>query len=79
MKKIAICHYRVGGTDGVSLEIEKRKEILERHGYTVKLIAGERSQGADFTIKELEWDNGIVPIIKENGFTSYENDIEIVE
>lgn len=69
--KIAICHYRVGGTDGVSLEIEKRKEILEKHGCEVKLIAGPRSKGADFIIKELEWDNGIVPIIKENGFLHF--------
>jgi len=67
-KKIAICHYRVGGTDGVSLEIAKRKQILEKHGCEVKLIAGNRSRGADFIIDELEWDNGIIPIIKENGF-----------
>jgi len=67
-KKIAICHYRVGGTDGVSLEIAKRKKILEQYGFEVKLIAGNRSQNADYTIKELEWDDGIIPIIKENGF-----------
>jgi len=67
-KKIAICHYRVGGTDGVSLEIEKRKKILENHGCEVKLIAGKRSEGADYIIEELEWDDGVIPIIKENGF-----------
>ncbi|RLC39241.1 glycosyl transferase family 1 [Candidatus Falkowbacteria bacterium] len=71
IKKIAICHYRVGGTDGVSLEIEKRKHILEAHGCEVKLIAGPRSRGADYTIKELEWDNGVIPIIKENGFLHF--------
>ena len=70
-KKIAICHYRVGGTDGVSLEIEKRKQILEKHGCKVKLIAGSRSKGADYAIDELEWDQGIVPIIKENGFVHF--------
>lgn len=70
-KKIAICHYRVGGTDGVSLEIAKRKEILERHGCVVHLIAGPRSRGADHVIKELEWDNGVIPIIKENGFIHF--------
>jgi glycosyltransferase involved in cell wall biosynthesis len=70
-KKIAICHYRVGGTDGVSLEITKRKEILEHQGHTVHLIAGPRSSGATHTIKELEWDNGIIPIIKENGFIHF--------
>ena len=80
MKKIAICHYRVGGTDGVSLEIEKRKEILEKHGYIVKLIAGGRSNGADYTIKEMEWDNGVIPIIKENGFIHFgRNDLSAEE
>jgi len=71
LKKIAICHYRVGGTDGVSLEIDKRREILQKYGCDVKLIAGKRSQGADHTIKELEWDDGIIPIIKENGFIHF--------
>ena len=70
-KKIAICHYRVGETDGVSLEIEKRKQILEKHNCEVKLIAGDHSKGADYTIEELEWDNGVVPIIKENGFLHF--------
>ena len=39
MKKIAIVHYRVGRTDGVSLEIEKRKAILEELGHEVKHIS----------------------------------------
>ncbi|MBU1179030.1 glycosyltransferase family 4 protein [Patescibacteria group bacterium] len=62
----------MGGTDGVSLEIEKRKQILEKHGIEVKLIAGKRSRGADYIIEELEWDDGIIPIIKENGFRYFE-------
>jgi glycosyltransferase involved in cell wall biosynthesis len=67
-KKIGIVHYRVGGTDGVALEVAKRKEILEKHGCQVRLIAGPRSRGAHHCIKELEWDDGAIPIIKENGF-----------
>ena len=74
LKKIAICHYRVGETDGVSLEIKKRKCILEKHNCEVKLIAGPRSKGADYVIKELEWDNGVIPIIKENGFIYFKRD-----
>lgn len=70
-KKIAICHYRVGGNDGVSLEIKKRKQILERYGCEVKLIAGSLSEGADHTIKELEWTNDILPTIKENSFLHF--------
>lgn len=71
-RKIAICHYRVGNTDGVSLEIEKRKQILEKHGCEVKLIAGNQSKGADYIIKELEWDDGMVPIIKKNSFLYFD-------
>ncbi|MFH1522441.1 MAG: glycosyltransferase family 4 protein [Patescibacteria group bacterium] len=70
-KKIAICHYRIGGTDGVSLEIAKHKKILEDNGCQVKLIAGNQSNGANYIIKELEWDNDIIPVIKENGFLYY--------
>ncbi len=70
-KKVAICHYRVGKTDGVSLEIKKRKKILEDHGCEVKLIAGPRSQSADYIIDELEWEDGAISTIKENGFIDF--------
>ena len=66
--KIAIVHYRVGRTDGVSLEIEKRKEILESLNYQVKLISGPVQQGADFIIDELEFDAEEISGIKEQGF-----------
>lgn len=65
-KTIGICHYRVGMTDGVSLEIGKRKKIYEKMGYTVKLIAGPRSKGADFIIPELEFDRSDIVKIKKN-------------
>ena len=73
-KKVAFCHYRVGGTDGVSLEIEEQKKILEKYGCEIKLIAGARSNGVDYIIKELEWDNGTIPAIKENGFLYFEKE-----
>ncbi len=66
--KVGIFHYRVGKTDGVSLEIEKRREILTKHNCDVKLIAGPNSIGADYIIKELEWDSREMAIIKENSF-----------
>jgi len=69
--KIAIIHYRVGGIDGVALEIEKRRQILVKYGCEVKLIAGPKSKKADYTIKKLEWDGGIMSIIKENGFVHF--------
>lgn len=73
MNKIAIIHYRVGRTDGVSLEIEKRKEILESLNYEVKLISGPVQQGADFIIDELEFDSEEVKKIKENSFQYFNN------
>jgi len=41
MRTIGIFHYQVGGTDGVSLEIDKWKCVLEEMGHTVYLCAGD--------------------------------------
>ncbi|MBU4444035.1 glycosyltransferase family 4 protein [bacterium] len=67
-KKAVIVHYRVGLTDGVSLEIEKRRQILEEMGCEVKLVSGPRQSGADFIIDKLEYDTPIMRDIKENCF-----------
>jgi hypothetical protein len=40
-KTSGILHYQVGGTDGVSLEIDKWKQVLEEMGHTVRLCAGD--------------------------------------
>lgn len=66
--KIAICHYSVGKTDGVSLEIDKRKNMLINMGYNVKLIAGSNSEGADYIIPELDFNREEIVRIKENSF-----------
>ncbi len=39
--QIAVFHFKVGGTDGVSLEIDKWKRVLEEMGHTVHLCAGD--------------------------------------
>lgn len=39
--KIALAHFRVGFTDGVSLEMEKWKKALEQLGHEVIYISGE--------------------------------------
>ena len=54
IENILIAHYRVNGTDGVGLEIEKRKKLLEERGYNVFLLAGSDS---DFVIPELSLDH----------------------
>lgn len=41
MSRVGILHYKVGGTDGVSLEIDKWAEVLKEMGHSVYLCAGE--------------------------------------
>ncbi|MFC1625626.1 glycosyltransferase [Patescibacteria group bacterium] len=53
-KKILIIHFRVGRTDGVSIEIASWKKILEGLGAEVKLCSGSVNSGADFVIDDLE-------------------------
>ena len=71
--KIGICHYRMGKTDGVSLEIMKKKNVLEKMGYTVKLISGPKQTGADYVIPELEFDTKDILKIKENAFFEFKD------
>jgi mannosylglucosylglycerate synthase len=70
---IGICHYRIGKTDGVSLEIKKRKKLLEEMGYTVKLIAGPVQEGSDFIIPQLEFDTPEILKIRHNAFEKFED------
>lgn len=43
--KIALAHFRVGETDGVSLEMEKWRTVLEELGHTVYFLSGSREYG----------------------------------
>jgi len=52
-KTIGIFHYKVGGTDGVSLEIEKWKRVLEDMGHTVHLCAGHLGSTEGTLIPEM--------------------------
>ncbi|MBT3272770.1 MAG: hypothetical protein HN368_06425, partial [Spirochaetales bacterium] len=75
-KRVLICHYRVGRTDGVSLEIDKRAHILREMRWEVSLLAGPGSDGADFVIPELDFDRSRARKIAVNAFgslTDYEN------
>ncbi|MDA3956373.1 hypothetical protein [Oceanispirochaeta sp.] len=66
--KVLICHYRVGWTDGVSLEIEKRRQILEEMGFSCALLAGPASKGADYLIEDLDFDTSEARKISRNAF-----------
>jgi glycosyltransferase involved in cell wall biosynthesis len=52
-KNIGIFHYLVGGTDGVSLEIEKWKLILENMGHSALLIGGDLGNAQGILLKEM--------------------------
>lgn len=70
-KTVLICHYRIGRTDGVSLEIDKRASVLKELGWKVYLVAGTGSDGADFIIPELDFDRKEVRKITNNSFGSH--------
>lgn len=53
MKNIGIFHYKVGGTDGVSLEIDKWKKVLEEMGHRVYLCAGDLGTVQGTLIEEM--------------------------
>ena len=67
-RKVLLCHYRVGRTDGVSLEIEKRKTMLRSLGYEPITLSGPLNNGADHVIDELEFDYPDIHRIKELAF-----------
>ena len=52
-KNIGIFHFQVGGTDGVSLEIDKWKLILEKMGHRVHLIGGDLGTAEGTLVKEM--------------------------
>jgi len=55
-KKIGLVHFRIGETDGVSLEMEKWKKVLETMGHKVIYIAGSGGTITDyFQLKTLHY------------------------
>ncbi|MFS0864609.1 glycosyltransferase [Fredinandcohnia sp. 179-A 10B2 NHS] len=53
--KIALAHFRVGETDGVSLEMEKWKLAFEKMGHEVVFLAGSEGQTEAYVIDELHY------------------------
>lgn len=81
-KKVLICHYRVGWTDGVSLEIDKRVQVLKDSGWAVFLLAGPKSKRADYIIEEMDFDLPEIRKITENSFSGlidYSNETELLK
>jgi hypothetical protein len=53
MAVLAFIQHRLGRTDGVSLEVDKWRTVLERNGHTVHYIAGNDDVPGGFSIPEL--------------------------
>jgi mannosylglucosylglycerate synthase len=77
VKKIGIVHYQVGRTDGVSLEIEKWKQVLENRGHEVYLCAGDLATTKGTLIEELYHHRPEIERLYDNTFaalTDYADD-----
>lgn len=53
MANIAFIQHRLGRTDGVSLEVDKFRQVLEEHGHTVHYLAGNEDVPGGCYIPEL--------------------------
>ncbi len=65
---IALCHFRIGETDGVSLEMQKWEKALEMLGHNVFYIAGNEADGDVETIPALHYKNPVNEKIVANAF-----------
>lgn len=66
--KIALIHYRGGLMDGVSLEMEKWKKVLTKMGHEVHIVAGNKKEGVDLTLKEIGFENPDFERVNRNFF-----------
>lgn len=66
--KIALLHFRAGFTDGVSLEMEKWKVVLERLGHKIVYIAGEFGQADGIGVPSLAMNDATNQWIHKNAF-----------
>jgi len=73
MKNIGIFHYKVGGTDGVSLEIDKWKQVLEEMGHKVYLCAGDLGTVQGTLIEEMYHHRTDVERLYRNSFVALQD------
>jgi glycosyltransferase involved in cell wall biosynthesis len=65
---IAMIHFRTGATDGVSLEMDKWREVLEELGHKVIYISGDNNRLPGYVIKELDLNELSFKNLFENSF-----------
>jgi len=70
LKNIGFISTRIAGTDGVSLEIEKWTEVLERNGYNCYFFAGEldRSEEQSYLVEEAHFEHPVIIEINNDVF-----------
>jgi len=68
MVRVGLCHYKVGGTDGVSLGMEKWKAALERLGHQAVLCGGDLGTAEGHQIDELYHHRPDTERIRYNAF-----------
>jgi len=70
MKNIGFISTRIAGTDGVSLEIQKWAEVLERNKYQCFYLAGEldRVEEKSFLVKEAHFEHPLIEHINSDLF-----------
>ncbi|UJF17804.1 glycosyltransferase family 4 protein [Vibrio sp. SS-MA-C1-2] len=79
--KILLAHYRVGETDGVSLEMDKWKSVLENQGHEAFYLAGSAGSVDANCIEALRYDNGLNAKITQDAFiepTYFDNATQLV-
>ena len=70
---IALAHFRVGETDGVSLEMDKWKLILERLGHKVYMLAGSEGNCKAHVVPELHYQHPLNNKIVKNAYCELED------
>jgi len=66
LRTIGIFHYQLGLTDGVSLEVDKWKTVLERMGHRVLLFAGRLGNRDGILLPELYHHQPEIEIVNQN-------------
>ncbi len=79
MSKIALCHFRVGETDGVSLEMAKWRRVLEGMGHEVVYIAGNAGAADTIVIPELHINDEFNAKLVANAFGRLEDFADEIE
>ncbi len=66
--RILLAHYRVGETDGVSLEMDKWKWVLEQQGHEVFYLAGSSGSVEARCVKTLRYEDELNAKITHDAF-----------